>query len=100
MVYGSLSSSEDSNATIRPQLNITYNESTVPIINSVSIPSNIREGEEINLTANITDNLEVSNVSIEINGVNYSLGQNIETISNIIAIHPIAKGTIETNQSS
>ncbi|MGY4884634.1 MAG: right-handed parallel beta-helix repeat-containing protein [Nanobdellota archaeon] len=91
-------SSDNINATIRPQLNITYNESQIPTINSVNIPSTIREGESISLTANITDNLEVSNAVIEINNENYSLGQNPQTVSNIVTIRPIAKGTIEVDQ--
>ena len=92
-------SSENTNATIRPQLNITYNESEIPIINSISIPSTIREGENISLTANITDNLEVANATIEINNVNYSLGQNPQTVSNAVTIRPVAKGTIEANKA-
>ncbi|MCX6750096.1 MAG: DNRLRE domain-containing protein, partial [Candidatus Pacearchaeota archaeon] len=89
-------SSDDTNATRRPQLNITYNESVAPTINSVSIPSNIREGEEISLTANITDNLEVTSSAIEINGINYSLGQSLQTTSQTTSIIPVAKGTITT----
>ncbi len=91
-------SSDNINATIRPQLNITYNESQVPVINSVSIPSTIREGENLSLTANITDNLEVEGAIIEIDNLNYSLGQNPQTISNVAIIRPAAKGTIETNR--
>ncbi|MFA5764331.1 MAG: LamG-like jellyroll fold domain-containing protein, partial [archaeon] len=91
-------SSDSTNATIRPKLNITYTESILPVINSINIPSNIREGEEISLTINTTDNTQVSNVLIEINGTNYSLSPSAQTSSQVITIIPVLEGTIETNQ--
>ena len=91
-------SSDNIDSAIWPQLNITYNESEIPVVNSVSMPSTIREGENISLIANISDNLQVANAAIEIDGQNYSLGQNPLTVSDIATIRPVAKGTIETNK--
>jgi hypothetical protein len=91
-------SSEDTNSTRRPMINITYSESALPVINSVSMPSELREGSTLSITINATDNSAVSSALIGINAANYSSSQNAPTGSQIIIIRPSAKGTIETNK--
>lgn len=55
---------------------VYYNDTTVPVINTLNeTPDPVPIGGTINLTANITDNIEVASATIELSGTNYSMTQ-------------------------
>jgi hypothetical protein len=89
-------SSDNTNVSIRPKINITYAESAAPQINSAQMPSSIRENSTISLVANVTDNDAVSMAIMRIGNVNYSMSQTSDGISRIIYARPITKGTFES----
>jgi hypothetical protein len=54
----------------------TLADTTVPVINNVTdSPDPVNQGQSITITANVTDNYNVSSAWVEINGTNYTMTQ-------------------------
>jgi len=89
-------SSDYINASLRPKLTVNYTEAGPPQINAVQLPTIIREGSNLSVTVDATDNSAVSSVNFNVGEINYSLSQSTTNASHAISIVPAAKGTFKT----
>ena len=91
---------EDGNTITSNNLTILP-DTTNPVINSISdIPDPVNQGQNITIIANVTDNVDVSSVWVEINGTNYTLNQEQIPVNKSIIIRPAKTGSHETNTAS
>ena len=89
---------QDGSTLSSNNLTIVVADTTSPTIHSVNdTPDPVDAGENITITANVTDDVGISSTWVEISGTNYTMRQGAGLENDTATIRPNSAGSYETN---